>query len=207
MTIEPAKRDRADDDRERGRDQVERRRVDRSSTISCSSSSATSAAAPPPTPLNSATSCGICGHLDPLRADDTDRRCRPRSRPGSAATWSRSSARRTARRTASDRADGADQVAVARGLRRRETLEREDEADRGDQVDELRPRSGVRRRPRRRSSAGLRLLAREHLQHPVGDDEAADHVDRGEHDRDQPERRAPSVVVGAAGDDDRADAG
>ena len=36
-----------------------------------SSRSATSAAAPPPTPLNSATSCGICGHRDPPGGHDT----------------------------------------------------------------------------------------------------------------------------------------
>ena len=66
---------------------VSRRRRRRSS---CSSSSATSAAAPPPTPLNSATICGIWVICTRRAPTSTAERCRPRSRPGSAATWSRS---------------------------------------------------------------------------------------------------------------------
>ena len=53
---------------------------------------------------------------------------------------------------------------------------------------------GVIGRPRSlrpgRSGSWLRLRALEHLQHAVGDHEAADHVDRGGGDRDEAQDRA-----------------
>ena len=108
-----------------------------------SSSSATSAAAPPPTPLNSATSCGICGHLHRAGAVDAARRCRPRSRRGSAARG-----RGRAQKNVARRASTAPKAPIRLPLRAvfgdGQALEREDEADRRDQVDQLRPRSASR---------------------------------------------------------------
>src|SRR5947208_1980679 len=45
----------------------------------------------------------------------------------------------------------------------------------------------------------------EHLEHPVGDHEAADHVGRGEHDRNQPDHGCQRVLVAEPRDEHGAD--
>lgn len=47
----------------------------------------------------------------------------------------------------------------------------------------------------------LHLFFLEHLQHPIGDQEATDHVDRGEHDRDRAENRRHGGIAIACNDD------
>ena len=64
----------------------------------------------------------------------------------------------------------------------RQALDADDQADRGHEVRQLDPGSTHRLVV----LVGLPLL--EHLQHPVGDEEADDDVDRPEHDRDEAER-------------------
>ena len=88
-------------------------------------------------------------------------------------------------------------------LRRRQPLEREDEADGCDEVEQPDPgvahALGLSSELARGACLGLNIS-----QHPVGDHEPADHVHRGQHDGDQPERPARRPVR-LAGDDDRAD--
>ena len=120
----------------------------------------------------------------------------------------------------------AEQVAATRGGRMRQPLQREDEAHRRDQVPERDLIGAHRNAPRDRLVRALRrmgcesraspcvrtsmlrrrlrgrFLALEHLQHSLRDQEAAEHVDRGQHDREprRPSRpsRMPPVLPRAS---------
>ena len=189
VTSEPAKRHRADQDRERGRGQRELRDVGRRRRRpSCELEQRDQRGGAAADAVEQRDQLRHLGHLHPVRR----RRRRP-TVPTAIATriggrWSRSCVEehdRRRRRTAPAAPIRLPRRAV---LGRRQALEREDEADRGDQVGELRPDRGGAHSPR--LLGGRRLAAcGEHLQHPVGDHEAADHVDAGEHDRDQPDHQ------------------
>ena len=138
------------------------------------SASAISATAPPPTPLNSATICGIAV-IFTERAPTTPMTApiaiaEPIQTKFSSPSWSERDRDR-------ERHPGrAEQVPLARALRRREEAQREDEGHDRDQVEE------IGRRPAH-SGFGSPVALLEHLEHPVGDDEAADDVGGAEHDR------------------------
>ncbi len=181
----------------------QRRRGRRRRRPACSSSSATSAAAPPPTPLNSATICGIWV-ICTVRAPYT-----PPTVPIAIATEDQRDVLEVevGRRTASRRRRPRRRRRCRLPLRAVFGPERPLSA-RMKQTPQARKTSWTQVGIRRPASVVLgrlgRLLAREHLQHPVGDHEAADHVHRREHDRDQPDDERDGVV-GRAGDDDRAE--
>ena len=89
--------------------------------------------------------------------------------------------------------------ALAGGGRRVHPVQREDEQDRRDEVGELDDRVA-----HERSSAFGVPVGLEHLQHPVGDQEAADDVGHRGEQRDRAQDADPGGIV-AAGHDDRAD--
>ena len=168
-----------------------------------SSSTATSAAAPPPTPLNRATSWGIWV-ICTRRATGT-----AIGRAGGDGGEDERDVvqlrREEHRDDGHERTGGADGVAAAGGPRRTEALERQDEADGGHEVEQgcpsgaedahlaPLPSSALAACLPRLPRAALRLVglsAAEHLQHPVGDDEAADQVGRRKDDGDEGDRRA-----------------
>ena len=157
------------------------------------SDQAISATAPPPTPLNSATICGIAV-IFTWRADGdadgrADRRGRAMIRPqlpipsGRAASRRRAIAMptaamrlpRTAVRGPVSPHQPEDEQARTRRCRGRDEVGLLDEG-RGERQAHV-PASSASC-----LGAGLRL---EHLEHPVGDQEAADDVDRAEGDRDR----------------------
>ena len=150
------------------------------------------------------------GHLHADRGDHADRRADPeaeRDQPPVADPVEQQ------RGDDGDRhADRGDHVALLGGRRVGALFDADDEEREGDDVERRGPvATGLRGRPevisRRPSSSavGLRLrLFGEHAEHPVGDHEAADDVDRAEGDRD----RADHVlerVVGVADDDQPAE--
>ena len=153
------------------------------------SASAISETAPPPTPLNSATICGIAV-IFTERAPTT-----PITAPIAIAERDPAVVAEPVLgerdRDRERHPGGAEQVPLPRALRRGEEAEREDEGHDRDQVEQVGRRLAHSRLP------GRALL--EHLEHPVGDDEAADDVRRPEHDRAEaddlgracPPRRGP----------------
>ncbi len=189
-------RDRADQRGEDGRD--DRLRGEVTAPTTWNSASATSAAAPPPTPLNRATICGIAV-IFTVRAPTT-----PTTAPIAPPTTIRQPVRdpveRERRRDRDDHPDAADPVPLPRVLRRREEAQREDEADDRDEVEEP---DDVRVGDHRFALPSRRAPL-EHLEHPVGDEPAADHVRGRQHHRDEADRLRERVV-GEAEDDDRTD--
>ena len=171
----------------------------RSPPSSRNSAQAMSATAPPPTPLNSATICGIAV-IFTLRAAGTpmtvpiDQADRDEREVGAVELGVQQ------RRDDRDaHADGGDLVALDGGRRARELRQAHDEhrerddVRRGDEVDLLKEGGpgGGHVSPSSDDDDGGRLgLLLEHAQHAVGDEKAADDVDRAERDRDDDEKAA-----------------
>ena len=157
------------------------------------SASAMSAAAPPPTPLKSATICGIAVMLTCARRDGAD----------DGADRHRDHDLRVVldlvlgeRDDDRERHPGrADPVPEARALGRGEEPEREDEEYDRHQIEEV---------GQVLYSSAVCGPSLEHLEHPVGDDEAADDVRRRERDGDEADDPREPSASGAPGDDDRA---
>ena len=164
-----------------------------------------SATAPPPTPLNSATICGIAvirteralgiadGGADHEAGDD--------QAPVVDALVDQ-------RRDDRDRhADGRDLVAADGRARPAQHVQPDDEEREGDDVEELDDVGAAHSSSSFGRLGGLRL---EHPEHAVGDEEAADDVDRPERDRDH-EQDVLEEALGrpdheqAAEDDDAVD--
>ena len=124
------------------------------------------------------------GHPHEARRGDADHR--PDGDPGRRSA-SRCRCRRVEEREEDrDRhPDRGDDVARARGRRRGEPLDPDDQEDAGDEVGEV--DRGLREREAASLGVVARRLALEHLEHAVGDEEAADDVDRREDDRDERE--------------------
>ena len=154
------------------------------------SASAISAAAPPPTPLNSATICGIAVIFTGAR------RRRRSTAPIAIATHdpARSSRARRCRNvtTIASAIPAAPTGCPSRARRAgREEPQRQDEGHDRDQVEQV-------GRGRGSFAASRRAALLEHLEHPVGDDEAADDVGRAEHDGDEADDPRQRVRVGRA---------
>ena len=197
---------------------LERRRRRPTPVSRMKSSIATSAAAPPPTALNSDTSCGIAVIFTvravyrpappPIsEADDDDH-------PGACAAQALAAGRagrRASPPTASDHARrrtagcrcGPWPASSSGAGRGRSTAAPTSQAKLDERVD--RGLGSIRPGPRSTSAGaaglGRRLLA-EHLEHPVGDDVAADDVHRREGHGHEASRLAQRVV-GLGGDEHR----
>ena len=132
------------------------------------------------------------GHLHGARRVRPDRRRRSPSRSGSTRSSSRCGVKNVAT-IATVMPKAPTRLPLPRACRVREELEREDEADDRDQVREVDPVG-----PAHASFVflrlGRRLLRLEHLEHPVGDDEAADDVARA---RARPRRARRSAARSA----------
>ncbi len=98
-------------------------------------------------------------------------------------------------------ADGRDPVPRPGSRGVREPLDPDDEEDRRDRVRQVDDVLRERQRHRHPRSSGFRS---EHLEHAIGDEEAADDVDRREHDGDERERLL-ETRVGRARDQHRPD--
>ena len=162
-----------------------------------------SATAPPPTPLNSATICGIAviftwraAGMPTAVPMATPRMISPQLPiPGiSSVAMHR------------DRhADRRDAVAAHRRARAGQPHQPVDEEGEGDDVEQLDEVGAAHSSPSSICLARRRRLGLEHLEHAVGDQEAADDVDRAEGDRDDEQQLVEEAVDAEAEHEDAAE--
>src|SRR5690242_20186950 len=168
-----------------------------SGRIRCSSASEIKAAAPPPTPLNSATICGIAV-IFTLRAATA-----PNPPPISIASAIAHQLVEPILIQVTTIASSIPAAPIWLPRRACAGFDRNRSARMNVTI--------VTRYKRRVASAPtgtlvlLRLALLEHLEHPVGHDEAADHVRGGEHDGREPDHPGERALVGQPEHDHRPD--